>query len=90
MLHRSEYSHAADCGSSVVRRVNHLNAGDRGGAARLLGQRYFERLARVRLQRAARGSADEEEIAKSLDCGMRTVERKLAVIRERWSAEGTP
>ena len=31
-----------------------------------------------------------EEIAKSLDCGLRTVERKLEVIQKRWLAEGTP
>ena len=31
-----------------------------------------------------------EEIARSLDCGLRTVERKLEVIRKRWIAEGTP
>ena len=31
-----------------------------------------------------------EEIARSLDCGLRTVERKLEVIRKRWMAEGTP
>ncbi len=30
------------------------------------------------------------EIAKSLDCGLRTVERKLDVIRKRWIAESTP
>lgn len=29
-----------------------------------------------------------EEIAKSLECGLRTVERKLEVIRKRWLAEG--
>jgi DNA-directed RNA polymerase specialized sigma24 family protein len=29
-----------------------------------------------------------EEIARSLDCGLRTVERKLEVIRKRWEAEG--
>jgi DNA-directed RNA polymerase specialized sigma24 family protein len=29
-----------------------------------------------------------EEIARSLDCGLRTVERKLDVIRKRWLAEG--
>ena len=28
-----------------------------------------------------------EEIAKSLDCALRTVERKLDVIRKRWRAE---
>jgi DNA-directed RNA polymerase specialized sigma24 family protein len=31
-----------------------------------------------------------EEIARSLDCGLRTVERKLEVIRKRWMAEETP
>jgi DNA-directed RNA polymerase specialized sigma24 family protein len=31
-----------------------------------------------------------EEIARSLDCGLRTVERKLEVIRKRWTAESTP
>ena len=31
-----------------------------------------------------------EEIAKSLDCGLRTVERKLEVIRKRWLAEDLP
>jgi DNA-directed RNA polymerase specialized sigma24 family protein len=30
------------------------------------------------------------EIARSLDCGLRTVERKLDVIRKRWIAESTP
>jgi DNA-directed RNA polymerase specialized sigma24 family protein len=29
-----------------------------------------------------------EQIARSLDCGLRTVERKLEVIRKRWLAEG--
>ena len=27
---------------------------------------------------------------RSLDCGLRTVERKLEVIRKRWTAEGAP
>jgi DNA-directed RNA polymerase specialized sigma24 family protein len=31
-----------------------------------------------------------EEIARSLDCRLRTVERKLEVIRKRRTAEGTP
>jgi DNA-directed RNA polymerase specialized sigma24 family protein len=31
-----------------------------------------------------------EEIARSLDCSLRTVERKLEEIRKRWTAEGTP
>jgi DNA-directed RNA polymerase specialized sigma24 family protein len=31
-----------------------------------------------------------EEIAQGLDCGVRTVERKLDVIRKRWLAEGSP
>ena len=30
-----------------------------------------------------------EEIARRLDCGLRTVERKLEVIRKRWTAEDT-
>jgi DNA-directed RNA polymerase specialized sigma24 family protein len=30
------------------------------------------------------------EIATSLDCGLRTVERKLNVIRKRWIAESSP
>jgi DNA-directed RNA polymerase specialized sigma24 family protein len=52
----------------VTRWVNDLKAGDRGEAARLLWQRYFERLARLaqgRLQRAARGPADGEDVALS-------------------------
>jgi DNA-directed RNA polymerase specialized sigma24 family protein len=31
-----------------------------------------------------------EEIATSLDCGLRSVERKLEVIRKRWLSEETP
>jgi hypothetical protein len=31
-----------------------------------------------------------EEIARSLDCSLRTEERKLEVIRKLWTAEGTP
>jgi hypothetical protein len=31
-----------------------------------------------------------EEIARSLDCGSRTVERKLEVFRKRRTVEGTP
>jgi DNA-directed RNA polymerase specialized sigma24 family protein len=30
----------------------------------------------------------QEEIARRLDCGLRTVERKLEVIHKRWEAEG--
>ena len=57
---------AADSGNSVTQWVNDLKAGDRGEAARLLWQRYFERLARLaqdRLHTAARGPADGEDIA---------------------------
>jgi DNA-directed RNA polymerase specialized sigma24 family protein len=60
---------ATDSGNSVTRWVNDLKAGDRGEAARLLWQRYFERLARLaqgRLQRAARGPADGEDVALSV------------------------
>src|SRR5262249_13221649 len=58
----------ADGENSVTQWVNDLKAGDRGEAARLLWQRYFERLARLaqgRLQRAARGPADGEDVALS-------------------------
>jgi DNA-directed RNA polymerase specialized sigma24 family protein len=57
---------AADSGNSVTQWVNDLKAGDRGEAARLLWQRYFERLARLaqgRLGTAARGPADGEDVA---------------------------
>ncbi len=60
---------AADSGNSVTQWVNDLKAGDRGEAARLLWQRYFERLARLaqgRLQKAARGPADGEDVALSV------------------------
>ena len=59
---------AADGEHSVTRWVSDLKAGDRSEAARLLWQRYFERLARLaqgRLQRAARGPADGEDVALS-------------------------
>jgi DNA-directed RNA polymerase specialized sigma24 family protein len=58
-----------DGGNSVTQWVNDLKAGDRGEAARLLWQRYFERLAQIaqgRLQRAARGPADGEDVALSV------------------------
>jgi DNA-directed RNA polymerase specialized sigma24 family protein len=60
---------AADSEHSVTRWVSDLKAGDRSEAARLLWQRYFERLARLaqgRLQRAARGPADGEDVALSV------------------------
>jgi DNA-directed RNA polymerase specialized sigma24 family protein len=59
---------AADSGNSVTQWINDLKAGDRGEAARLLWQRYFERLARLaqgRLRTAARGPADAEDVALS-------------------------
>jgi len=31
-----------------------------------------------------------DEIARSLDCGLRTVERRLEVIRKRWIAGDAP
>ena len=31
-----------------------------------------------------------EEIARSLDCSVRTVERKLDLVRKRWLAEQAP
>jgi DNA-directed RNA polymerase specialized sigma24 family protein len=59
---------ATDGEHSVTQWVNDVKAGDRSEAARLLWQRYFERLARLaqgRLQRAARGPADGEDVALS-------------------------
>jgi DNA-directed RNA polymerase specialized sigma24 family protein len=54
--------------NSVTQWVNELKAGDRGEAARLLWQRYFERLARLaqaRLRAVARGPTDGEDVALS-------------------------
>ncbi len=59
----------ADGEHSVTQWVSDLKAGDRSEAARLLWQRYFERLARLagaRLRGAARGSADGEDVALSV------------------------
>ena len=58
----------ADGGNSVTQWVNDLKAGNRGEAARLLWERYFERLARLaqaRLRVSARGPADGEDVALS-------------------------
>ena len=60
---------AADGEHSVTQWVGDLKAGDRGEAARLLWQRYFDRLARLaqaRLRAAARGPADGEDVALSV------------------------
>jgi DNA-directed RNA polymerase specialized sigma24 family protein len=60
---------AADGEHSVTQWVSDLKAGDRSEAARLLWQRYFERLARLaqcRLHAAARGPADGEDVALSV------------------------
>jgi hypothetical protein len=56
---------AADSGNSVTQWVNDLKVGDRGEAARLLWQRYFDRLAQGQLRTAARGSADGKDVALS-------------------------
>ncbi len=54
-------------------------------------RRLFEALSDDSLRHVVRlrleGYANEE-IAAALDCGLRTVERKLALIRKRWLAEG--
>ena len=60
---------AADGENSVTQWVSDLKAGDRGEAARLLWERYFERLARLaqaRLRAGARGPADGEDVALSV------------------------
>ncbi len=53
---------------------------------RLFGSLSDESLRVVALLKLEGHSNDE--IAKSLECGLRTVERKLEVIRKRWLAEG--
>jgi DNA-directed RNA polymerase specialized sigma24 family protein len=53
---------------------------------RLFGSLADESLRVVALLRLEGHS--NEEIARSLDCGLRTVERKLEVIRKRWETEG--
>ena len=54
-------------------------------------RRLFESLADDSLREVVRLRLEgysNDEIARSLNCGLRTVERKLAVIRKRWAAEG--
>jgi DNA-directed RNA polymerase specialized sigma24 family protein len=53
---------------------------------RLFGSLSDESLRVVALRKLEGHS--HEEIARSLDCGVRTVERKREVIRKRWEAEG--
>ncbi len=53
---------------------------------RLFGSLADESLRAVALLRLEGHS--NEEIAANLTCGLRTVERKLEVIRKRWLAEG--
>ena len=55
---------------------------------RLFGSLSDESLRVVALMKLEGHS--NEEIAKLLDCGLRTVERKLEVIRKRWLAEVVP
>ena len=47
-----------------------------------LGDESLQVVALLRLE-----GYSNEDIAASLDCGLRTVERKLDVIRKRWVAE---
>jgi DNA-directed RNA polymerase specialized sigma24 family protein len=59
----------ADGENSVTGWISDLKTGDRGGASRLLWERYFERLARLarsRLGAAPRGLSDEEDVALSV------------------------
>jgi RNA polymerase sigma factor (sigma-70 family) len=54
-------------------------------------RRLFEALSDDSLRQVVRLRLEgytNEEIAAALDCGLRTVERKLALIRKRWLAEG--
>ncbi len=54
-------------------------------------RRLFEALSDDSLRRVVRLRLEgytNDEIATALDCGLRTVERKLALVRKRWLAEG--
>ncbi len=54
-------------------------------------RRLFESLADDSLREVVRLRLEgysNDEIARALNCGLRTVERKLAVIRKRWESEG--
>ena len=54
-------------------------------------RRLFEALSDDSLRQVVRLRLEgytNEEIAAALNCGLRTVERKLALIRKRWLAEG--
>ena len=54
-------------------------------------RRLFEALSDDSLRHVVRLRLEgysNEEIAAALDCGLRTVERKLGVIRKRWLTEG--
>jgi len=93
-----------DDAKSVTQWIKDLVTGNRDEAFRRLWEWYFARLVRLadeRLRSAARGPADGEDIAlsavqsyeaiaTSLDCGLRTAERKLEVIRKHWLSEETP
>jgi DNA-directed RNA polymerase specialized sigma24 family protein len=50
-----------------------------------LGDDSLRQVARLKLE-----GHSNKQIASSCDCGLRTVERKLEVIRKRWLAEGEP
>jgi hypothetical protein len=85
----------ADRGS-VTFWVDAVPAGDQEAASQLR-RRYFEslvQLARSKFQSRARGAADEEDVALSacdsatrLGCGLRSVARKLELIRNAWLEE---
>jgi hypothetical protein len=50
----------------------------------LLPDEKLRRIAELKLQ-----GCGNAEISKQLACGVRTVERKLAVIRSKWLREGS-
>ena len=90
----------ADGESSVTQWIGDLRTGNRDEASRLLWDRYFTRQTRLAQVRLADESLrvvallkldghSDEEIDGSLDCGLRTVDGKLEVIRKCWLAEGT-
>jgi DNA-directed RNA polymerase specialized sigma24 family protein len=88
--------------ASVTQWLDRLKAGD-PDAAQKLWERYFGRLvglARKKLRAVPRRAADEEDVALSMEgygneeiaarlgYGLRTVERRLRLIRSIWEQEG--
>ena len=79
---------AADSGNSVTQWVNDLKAGDRGEAARLLWQRYFERLARLAQGRLRTAAAENPEGARLIGVEPRKIGTWIFAIATATTAFG--